>query len=85
VDLWEAISQRDAQRTARLGTDLLASPDVDLKDDITYVTVVSAAAQIHLGDFDSARRLLETQWPRINHSGKFAFALRDLRAIAAAH
>jgi spermidine synthase len=83
VDLWEAIAERNAQRTARFGTDLLASPEVDLEDDITYLTVVSAAAQIRLGDLDSARRLLETQWPRIYHSGKFAFALRDLRAIAA--
>jgi hypothetical protein len=83
VDLWEAISQRDAAQIAQLGTRLLESPAVDLEDDITYLTVVSAAAQIRAGDAASARRLLEKEWPRINHEGKFAFALRDLRAIAA--
>jgi len=82
VDLWAAIAQRDAPRIARLGTGLLASPDVDLEDDRTYLTVVSAAAQIRAGDPGAARELLAAQWPRIHHDGKFAFALLDLRAIA---
>jgi len=83
VDLWAAVAQRDAARIAPLGTHLLGSPAVNLEDDVTYLTVVSAAAQIRAGESETARRLLETQWPRVNHSGKFAFALRDLRAIAA--
>ena len=82
VDLWGAIAQRDDARIASLGAGLLESPAVDREDDITYISAVSAAAQIGAGDAASARRLLETQWPRINHHGKFAFALRDLRAIA---
>jgi hypothetical protein len=83
ADLWAAIAQRDAARIAQLGTGLLASPDVDLEDDLTYLTVVSAAARIRAGDRGAARQLLDTQWPRIHHDGKFAFALLDLRAIAA--
>jgi len=61
---------------------LLGSPAVDLEDDLTYLTVVSAAAELRAGDVGAARELLDRQWPRINHDGKFAFALRDLRAIA---
>jgi hypothetical protein len=82
ANLWQAIAQRDAAQIAQLGTRLLASPGVDLEDDITYLTVVTAAAQIRIGDTAAARQLLATQWPRINHNGKMAFALRDLRAIA---
>ena len=82
VDLWGAVAQRDAAQIASLGARLLESPAVDREEDITYLTVVSAAARIRAGDAESARRLLETQWPRVNHNGKFAFALRALRAIA---
>jgi hypothetical protein len=82
ANLWQAIALRDAAQIAQLGTRLLASPGVDLEDDITYLTVVTAAAQIRIGDAAAARQLLQTQWPHINHNGKLAFALRDLRAIA---
>ena len=82
VDLWAAIAQRDVAQIAQLGTRLLGSPAVDLEDDLTYLTVVSAAAELRAGDVGAARELLDRQWPRINHDGKFAFALRDLRAIA---
>ncbi len=83
VDLWAAIAQRDAPRIEQLGTRLLGSPAVDLEDDLTYLTVVSTAAQIRRGEKAAARQLLAAQWPRIHHDGKFAFALLDLRAIAA--
>jgi spermidine synthase len=83
VDLWAAIAGRDVTQIALLGTRLLRSPGVALEDDITYLTVVSAAAEIRAGNAAAARQLLDAQWPRINHAGKFAFALRDLRAIAA--
>jgi len=43
---------------------------------------VSAAAELRAGDVGAARELLDRQWPHINHDGKFAFALLDLRAIA---
>lgn len=82
VDLWAAIAGRDAAQIVRIATQLLASKAATSEDDVAYLTVVSAAAQIRAGDLAGARQLLDAQWPRVNRDDKFAFALRDLRAIA---
>jgi spermidine synthase len=81
TDLSAAIAQRNAPQIVKVGTELLGSPLPKSADDVAYLTTVSVAAYVHLGDIAHARSLLQAQWPRIDHTGRFEFALRDLRAL----
>jgi predicted membrane-bound spermidine synthase len=81
TDLLAAIAHRNAPQIAKSGTELLRSPSSKPADDAAYLTTVSAAAYVRLGDIAQARSLLKAQWPRIGHAGRFEFALRDLLAL----
>src|ERR1700733_6774351 len=84
ADLFAAISQRNAPQIAQLGAQLLASHAATSADDVAYLTTVSAAAYLRMGVPAQARKLLQEQWPRLNHTGKFDLALRELLALAQA-
>jgi hypothetical protein len=82
ADLLAAIAHRNAPQIVKLGTELLRSPSTMSDDDLAYLTTVTVAAGIRMGDIAQARSLLQVQWPRFNHAGsRFEFALRDLRAL----
>jgi spermidine synthase len=81
VDLLAAIANRNSPQIVKLGTELLGSPSFKNQDDVAYLTTVTAAASVRMGDIAQARSLLKAQWPRIDHAGRFEFALRDLLAL----
>jgi predicted membrane-bound spermidine synthase len=81
VDLLAAIANRNSPQIVKLGTELLGSQSFKNQDDVAYLTTVTAAASVHMGDMAQARSLLKAQWHRIDHAGRFEFALRDLLAL----
>jgi spermidine synthase len=81
TNLLAAIAHRNAPEIVKLGTDLLAAPSSKPPDDIAYLTTVTVATYLHMGDTAQARGLLESQWQRIDHTGRFELALRDLQAL----
>lgn len=81
VDLWAAIARRDSPAIVGLGTSLLAPPSTDSDSERAYLTTVTAAADVSMGEDARAQTLLRSQWSRFDHSGQFAFALRALQAL----
>jgi hypothetical protein len=81
ADLLAAISHRNAPEIVKLGTELLGSHTSHSEDDLAYLTTVTVAAQVRMGDLAQARSLLQAQWHRFNHAGQFDLALRDLAAL----
>jgi hypothetical protein len=81
ADLLAAISQRSAPEIVRFGTELIGPQTPDSEDQLAYLTTVTAAAYVHLGQIAEARSLLHAQLGRIRHSGQFDLALRDLAAL----
>jgi spermidine synthase len=83
ADLLAAIARRNALKIAEYGTQLLRSQSSKSDDDVAYLTTVTVAALVRMGDLAQARSLLTSQWGRLNHSGRFELALRDLAALTA--
>ena len=81
ADLFAAIAQRNAPEIVKLGTELLGQQASNSEHDLAYLTTVTAAAYVRLGQIAQARSLLQLQWRRFNHGGQFEFALRDLWAL----
>ena len=81
VDLWAAIARRDSPAIAGLGASLLAPPSAGSDSERAYLTTVTAAADVSMGEDARAQTLLEAEWGRFDHTGQFAFALRELRAL----
>ena len=81
ADLLAAISQRNASAIVKHGTELLGSNSATSADDLAYLTTVTAAAHVRMGEPAQARRLLRAQWRRLNHTGQFDLALRDIAAL----
>jgi spermidine synthase len=81
ADVLAAIAHRNAPQIVRLGTELLGSPSSMSEDDLAYLTTVAVAASVRVGDLAQARILLDAQWPRFGHAGRFELALRDLHAL----
>lgn len=81
VDLWAAIARRDSPAIVRLGQELLSSASSDSDGELAYLTTVTAAADVRLGERARAQELLRAQWGRFNHAGQFDFALRELDAL----
>ena len=81
VDLWAAIARRDEPAIAGLGGGLLAPQSAGSSSELAYLTTVTAAADVGMGQSDRARALLRAQWGRFDHAGQFDFALRELRAM----
>jgi spermidine synthase len=81
ADLLAAISRRSAPQIVQFGTELLGSDTSSSAADLAYLTTVTAAAYVRMGDMAQARSLLQAQWSRIDHTGQFELALRELRAL----
>jgi spermidine synthase len=81
ADLLAAISQRNAAEIVKFGTDLLGPDSSASADQLAYLTTVTVAALVRLGEIEQARNLLQAQWGRFDHAGQFDLALRDLRAL----
>ncbi|HEY1725143.1 MAG TPA: hypothetical protein VGF89_06955 [Steroidobacteraceae bacterium] len=82
IDLLQAVARRDLTQIATLGSALLASDVPESGDDRAYVTTVTAAVYLRQGDAQRARTLLDQQWDKVDHGGRFEFALRELKALA---
>ncbi len=81
ADLLAAIARRDAARIASLGSELLNASGMLSDEERAYLTTVTVAACLGAADEAEARRLLQSQRPRIEHAGQFDFALRELLAL----
>ena len=81
VNLLAAIARRDDPQVVKLGTGLLGPPAENSVDDLAYLTTVTAAAYVRMGDDSQAHALLELEWGRLDHRGPFDFALRELLAL----
>jgi spermidine synthase len=81
ANLLAAIAQRNAPEIVRLGTELLALYPAESENDLAYLTTVTAAAHVRMGEIAQARGLLQAQARRFNQGGQFDFALRELRAL----
>jgi spermidine synthase len=82
VDLLAVVAARDAAQIVTLGTRLLESPSNLSTDDRTYLTTVTAAAYLGMGQTFQARELLAAQWDRLDHNGELAFSLGELFTLA---
>jgi hypothetical protein len=80
VDLLAAISRRDAPNIVKFGTDLLGRQASNSEADLAYLSTVTAAAHIHMGQIAQAHRLLEEQWKKLDNSGPYRLSLLSLRA-----
>ena len=81
ADLLAAVSHRDAPQIVKFGTELLGSHPSNSDDDLAYLTTVTAAAEVRMGEIAQARSLLQAQRPRLNHPGQFDLPLRELAAL----
>jgi len=81
TNLFAAIAQRDLPGIVKLGNDLLGAHASNSDNDIAYLTTVTAAAYVGMGEIAQARLLLQEQWRRFNHAGQFELALRELQAL----
>ena len=84
ADLLAAIAQRNAPEMVKLGTGLLAPPSTNSEIDLAYLTTVTAAAYVRMGEVAQARSLLQAQSRRFIHGGQFTLALRELVALTQA-
>jgi spermidine synthase len=81
VDLLAAVSGRNAPDIVKFGTELLHPQTANSAADATYLTTVTAAAYIQMGQVAQAHNLLEEQSSRLDHSGQYHFALLNLLAL----
>jgi hypothetical protein len=81
ADLLAAVARRNAPQIVKFGTELLASHSSNADGDLAYLTTITAAAQIRMGEVAQARSLLQAQWRRFKHAGQFDLALRELLAL----
>jgi predicted membrane-bound spermidine synthase len=84
ADLFAAIAQRDAPQIVRFGTALLGQQSLQTPADLAYLTTITAAAYVRMGEKDQARGLLQKQARSFPYAGPFQFALRDLLALTRA-
>ena len=81
VDMFVAISSRNAPDIVRLGTILLGPQVSNSETDLAYLTTVAAAAYIRIGQVAQARSLLKEQLSRTHQLGLYEFPLVDLVAL----
>jgi spermidine synthase len=84
VDLLAAVSRRDAPDTVKFGSELLKTQAPTSEADLAYLTTVTAAAYIHMGQIEQAHNLLAEQLSKLDHSGEYYFPLLNLQALAQA-
>jgi spermidine synthase len=81
LDLLTAISRRDTPDIAKFGADLLGQAP-NSGADLAYLTTVTAAAYIQMGQTAPAHHLLEEQWNKFDHSGSYRISLLSLLALS---
>jgi spermidine synthase len=81
VDLLAAISQRDAGQIVKFGSGLLGPDSSVSAEQRAYLTTITVAALLRLGEIEPASNLLQAQWRRFDHTGQFDLALRELQAL----
>jgi hypothetical protein len=84
ADLFAAIARRDAPQIVRFGTALLGQQSLKTPPELAYLTTITAAAYVRMGEKDQARGLLQAQERSFPYAGPFEFALRDLLALTRA-
>ena len=84
VDLLRSISRRDASETVKFAAELLKTQAPTSEADLAYLTTVTAAAYIHMGQIEQAHNLLAEQSIRLDHSGEYHFPLLNLQALTQA-
>jgi spermidine synthase len=84
VDLFAAISERDASKIVSLSTSLLAPSSPKSKEELAYLTTVTGAAYLQMGQVVEAGRLLEAQASYLKNSGQYALPLQELWALTRA-
>ena len=80
ADLFAAISRRDSPKVVELGTLLLGPTASTAPGELAYLTTVTAAAEVQMGEITEAQSLLRQEWARFDHNGPYDLALRDLLA-----
>jgi predicted membrane-bound spermidine synthase len=82
ADLFAAVARRDATEIVSLGTQLVHEPHPVTREDLTYLTTLSAAAYLRLGQPAQARQVLESRWASLDRTGEYDLPLRQLLALA---
>ncbi len=78
ADLFAAIAQRDAARIGPLGAGLLDPARSPTREEVAYLTTITAAAYLRTGEPERAGALLKAQAVRLDQPGQFALPLREL-------
>jgi len=81
VDLFAAIARRNSSEIVKFGNDLIGSPTPTTEADLAYLTTVTAAAYIRMGQVGLAHNLLKEQSKKLNPSESYWFPLLDLLAL----
>jgi spermidine synthase len=81
VDLFAAIARRNSSDIVNFGSDLIRSPAPITEADLAYLTTVTAAAYVRMGQVEPARSLLKEQSKKLNQSEPYWFPLLDLLAL----
>jgi predicted membrane-bound spermidine synthase len=84
ADLFAVVAARNPTEIISQGTRLLEGPSAPSRLEATYVTSAMAAAYLGLGQAEKASNLLSTQSKRLDLTGEFSLALRDLMALSMA-
>jgi spermidine synthase len=82
ADLFRATAARDAAEIARVGTALLQERPSRAKDELSYLTIAIALADIRMGDPAEASGLLQRQWKELDHSEPYGIPLSELLVIS---
>jgi spermidine synthase len=81
IDLFAAIAERDARQIVSLGTDLLGRNTSKSKDDLAYLTTVTAASYLQLSQPTQAEGLLKMQMNHLYDAGQYELPLQELWAL----
>jgi spermidine synthase len=80
-DLFAAASRRDARAMQTLGVQLLDGKSLS-GEERGYLTTIVGAASVHLGQWDSAHTVIQTEWGQMDHPGNYDLPLSLLLDIA---
>jgi spermidine synthase len=81
VELFAAIARRNSPELVEFGNNLLGSPNPITQADLAYLTTITAAAYIRMGQVDLAHSLLKEQSKKLDPSESYWFPLLSLLAL----
>jgi spermidine synthase len=81
VDLFAAIARRSSSDMVRYGTELLASRTPISQGDLAYLSTVTAAGYVQMGQIAQGRSLLQEQLKKLSGLGPYEFPVLDLLAL----